>query len=259
MTDEVAVPLGKVRSILDGYGSTLVAYSGGVDSAVVLMLAKQQLGDFALGIIGNSPAYPASELNEALTLARKFSLPVRMIETDESSDPRYLANTGDRCFFCRSHLFAQLRNLANKEGFAQVTDGVHADDLRDHVGGMKAARQFGVRSPLLEAGLGKADVRAIARELGLPVWDKPALACLASRIPSGTPVTLSLLNRIGQTEQSLRDLGFSNFRVRHHGDLARIELAEDEMPRALKLQSQLVAQLREAGYRHVTLDLNPRK
>jgi len=222
------------------------------------MLAKQQLGDCVLGIIGNSPAYPTSELNEALALARKFSLPVRMIETDESSDPRYLANTADRCFFCRSHLFAQLRHLADEEGYAQVADGVHVDDVHDHVGGMKAAREFGVHSPLLEAGLKKTDVRAIARELGLPMWDKPALACLASRIPSGTPVTLSLLNRIGQAEQSLRDLGFANFRVRHHGEVARIELAENDMPRALELHSQLVRQLRDAGYRHITLDLNPR-
>lgn len=258
MTDEIAAPMAKVRTILDGYGPTLVAYSGGVDSTVVLMLAKQQLGDSALGIIGNSPAYPASELNEALSLAKKFALPVRVIQTDESSDPRYLANTADRCFFCRSHLFGQLRRIADEQGYAHVADGVHADDVHDHVGGMKAARQFGVRSPLLEASLGKAGVRAIARELGLPVWDKPALACLASRIPIGTPVTLPLLNRIERAEQSLRDLGFADFRVRHHGELARIEMAEDEMPCAIQLQSKIVQMLRETGYRHVTLDLNPR-
>jgi uncharacterized protein len=230
-----------------------------VDSTVVLAVAAGELGDRVIGIIGNSPAYPAAELNEAVSLARSLRLPIRVMDTDEHLDPRYLANDGDRCFFCRSHLFQLLDRLARAEGYRHVLDGVHADDLHDHGGGISAAKRNAVRSPLMEASLGKSDVRAIAHHLRLPVWNKPAMACLASRIPTGTSVSMPLLGQIERAEEALRALGFVDFRVRHHGELARLEVNPCDLQRALELRQQIVQALRNAGYRHVTLDLQLRK
>ncbi|HTW94434.1 MAG TPA: ATP-dependent sacrificial sulfur transferase LarE [Tepidisphaeraceae bacterium] len=259
MEGGASIAIEKLRGILRGYGSLVVAFSGGVDSAVVLALAREELGDRVIGAIGNSAAYPARELADARELGVRLNVPIRVVETGEQRDPRYLANTADRCFYCRSDLFDRLARLAAEEGFAHVADGVHQDDLADHAGGMKAARRYGVRSPLLEAGLGKASVRAVARRMNLPVWDKPALACLASRLPSGTPITPALLRRVAEAEESLRVLGFTDFRVRHHGDLARIELRAADMPKALECSEIIVGALAQVGYRHVTLDLKPRR
>lgn len=252
-------PLTKLRDIIRSYSSVIVAFSGGVDSALVLFVAKEQLGDRALGVIGNSPAYPESELADAIALADSCRLSVRVINTTEHRDPRYLANNADRCFHCRSHLFSALSQLALDEKFDCIADGVHADDLHDHVCGMQAARQYDVRSPLFEAGLGKTAVRALAHDLRLPVWDKPAMACLASRVPHGTPIEISLLSRINQAEAALRSLGFSDFRVRHHGLLARIELCPEDFPRALEHHEKIHQLLSAVGYRHITLDLHPRR
>jgi len=256
--DDVVRSISALHGIIRDLRSTIVAYSGGVDSAVVLAIAHAELGERAIGIIGNSPSYPSSELADALALARRIGAPVRVIQTDEHLDPRYLANDANRCFYCRAHLFGQLRRLAGEQGCAHVVDGVHGDDQKDHAGGMRAARELGVRSPLLEAGLNKAAVRAIARHLGLPVWEKPAMACLASRVPVGTAIQLSMFSRVACAEQALRELGFSDLRVRHHGNLARIELSSNELDRALQLSETIVRRVRDAGYRHVTLDLTPR-
>jgi uncharacterized protein len=251
--------LSKLRTIIRGYASAIVAYSGGVDSTVVLAVAAGELGEKVIGIIGKSPAYPSAELNEAISLARSLQLPIRVMETDEHLDPRYLANDSDRCFFCRSHLFELLVHVASAEGYEHVLDGVHTDDLHDHGGGISAAQRNAVRSPLMEAGLGKDDVRAIAHHLRLPVWNKPAMACLASRIPTGTPVSMPLLSQIERAEEALRALGFVDFRVRHHGELARLEVNPCDLQRALELRRQIVQALRKAGYRHVTMDLQLRR
>lgn len=257
MNDDDAID--GLRRMIHNYGSVIVAYSGGVDSSVVLRIACEQLGDRALGCIGASPALAEAELKSALELAAEHRMPVRIIQTGEHLDPRYAANSGDRCFHCRRHLFESLGALAADLGFTSLADGVHADDQADHTGGIAAARQYGVRSPLLEAGLGKSDVRAIAGKLGLRVWDKPAMACLASRIPAGTAVTIPLLRQVEQAEQSLAAMGFSDFRVRHHGSLARIEVTEADLSRAVRLGPAILKALRSVGYSHVTIDLEPRR
>jgi uncharacterized protein len=252
---EAQVMLHRLREVIRAYGSVVVAYSGGVDSAVILRITHDVLGDRALGCIGKSPALPDLELASALSLAEVHGLPVRVIDTDEYLDPNYTANNGNRCFHCRDHLFRALRCLADEIGFAHIADGVHLDDQTDHVGGIAAARKHGVRSPFLESHLNKSDVRAIAQHLHMEVWRKPAMACLASRIPQGTPVTLELLNRIDQAEAALSSLGFRDFRVRHHGQIARLELCESDFPIALQRRDEILHAIQSAGYRYVTLDL----
>jgi uncharacterized protein len=226
-----------------------------VDSALVMAIAHEQLGDRALACIGVSPSYPTREMRDAVELARQLNVPYRTIDTQELSDPRYAANHADRCYYCKAELHDCLRAVAEAEGWASVLDGNNASDDATDRPGMAAARQRGVRSPLLEAGITKADVRAIARHLGLAVWDKPAMACLSSRIPHGTPVTPELLRQIEAAEDALAALGFRQFRVRYHGEVARIELSVDELGRAVELREQIIAGVTGAGYRYVTLDL----
>ena len=247
--------LQELRRLIASFDSAIVAYSGGVDSALVLAVAHEQLGDRALGCIGLSPSYPKREYEAAMEFASRLNVPVRTVATQEHLNPSYTANHSDRCFHCKSDLHTRLAAIRDAEKWSVILDGTHAGDLSDHRHGITAARQNNVHSPLAELGIDKPQVRAISRLLNLVVWDKPAMACLSSRIPTGTPVTEAILRQIERAEDALVDLGFRQFRVRHHGDLARIELRQNDLLRAFEHRDQLVATIRATGYKHVTLDL----
>ena len=242
---------------LRGLGSLMVAYSGGVDSTFLAVAAHEALGDKALAVTASSPSMAPSELRDAVDLAQTLGLNHRVIETDEVQRADYQANDPNRCFFCKDELYTHLTRLASDEGYASVANGANVDDLGDFRPGLKAARQYAVLSPLVDAALTKDEIRALSRERGLATWDKPAQACLSSRIPYGTPVTIESLSRIGQAEEFLREQGIRQVRVRHHDNIARIELepadfaavAEDNTRRAI------VQRFRELGYAYVTLDL----
>ncbi len=255
MTPELERKHRRLREILRECGSVLVAYSGGVDSALVMLVAHQELGGRMLACIGVSPSYPVREMRQAIELAEELGVPYRLVNTQEHLDPNYAANPANRCYFCKSELHDRLLAIARAEGWQAVVDGTNASDLGDDRPGILAARERGVRSPLAEAGLTKAEVRELARHLGLPVWDKPAMACLSSRVPHGTPITPELLRQIEAAEDVLVALGFRQFRVRHHGEIARIEIPVEDFPKALEHRAEIVEGVRAAGYRFVTLDL----
>ncbi len=248
--------LGRLELRIFDYGPCVTAFSGGVDSTLVAVVAARVHGDRALAVTGVSPSLAADERASAQALAEGLGLAHRQIDTDELARAEYRANLGDRCYHCKTELFERLRRLARAEGFAAVLSGDNLDDLSGHRPGMKAAEEQGVRKPLVESGLGKDDIRALAALLKLPNHKKPASPCLASRIPQGTVVDSKILARIDRAETGVRRLGFSVFRVRHHGDLARLELSAEEFGRATTLRTQLIAAIRGAGYQWATLDLS---
>ena len=245
-----------LRRSLAGLPSLIVAYSGGVDSAYLAYAATEVLGDRALCITADSPSYPDRHRAMARQIAADFGLHHEFIRTDEMARPEYRANPANRCYYCKHELYTQLSQLAAARG-AVVIDGNNADDRGDYRPGRQAAREFGVRSPLDEVNLGKDEIRELSRRAGLPTWDEPASACLSSRIPYHSEVTDAKLRTIERAEQALRGLGFRVFRVRHHDDVARIEIARDEMERALDpdVAASIVRELKGAGYRYVSLDL----
>lgn len=253
----LAAKYAHLQRILRELGSALVAYSGGVDSALLLKVATDSLGDRAVGALASSPAYDEAETDSAVAVATQLGARLERVETHELEDPRYAANTAERCYFCKVELFEQLEPVAKRLGLAHVIYGMNQDDRGDWRPGQRAARERGVRAPLDEAGMGKDDIRALARYLGVPVWEKPAEACYSSRIPYGAPVTVEALRQIGRAERALRSLGFRAARVRHHETVARIEIASEEFPRLLdtELREQAIAGVRAAGYTYVTLDL----
>lgn len=234
--------------------SVIVAYSGGVDSAYLSWIATRELGPRALSVTADSPSYPARHREMAIDTARRFGLQHEIIRTDEMAEPAYRANGNDRCFHCKHELYTRLTALAQARGFAAVADGSNRDDRSDYRPGRRAARQFGVVSPLDEADLTKDDIRRLAREAGLPVWDEPASACLSSRIPYGSEVTGEKLRRIEAAEDAVRAMGFRVVRVRHHGDEARIEVGADELTRATEMVAALDRAVRAAGFTRVVLD-----
>lgn len=236
-------------------GDAVIALSGGVDSALLAYAARQALGERAIAMTADSPSLPRRELAEARRLAQQIGIRHHIFQSHEMEDPRYTANPLDRCFFCKLETFSEIERAAREMGFHTICYGENLDDQTDHRPGATAAEQFGVRSPLKEVGLGKAEIRQLARHFGLPVWDKPAAACLSSRFPYGVPITVEKLAQVEQAEDFLGELGFQQYRVRHHGEIARIEVAEPEMSRLLAQASIVVARLRQLGFTYVAMDL----
>ena len=250
-----------LKKKFSSYGSCLVAYSGGVDSAFMALVAHQVLGDKSLAVMADSPSVPRRELEDAIELARKFNIPLEIIKTHEFENSEYLANPQNRCYFCKYDLFSELKPVAEKHGLSVIVHGENASDVGDFRPGIQAAAQHNIQAPLKEVGLTKPEIRELSAAMGLPTASKPQMACLSSRIPYGEPVTPQKLSMIEAAENLLRDLGFYEVRVRHHelklGHLARIEVGVDELGKFYQdgLMNKVADGIKAAGYLHVTLDL----
>lgn len=237
-------------------GSVMVAYSGGVDSAFLAATAHRVLGDRMLAVLADSPSLARRDMEQARAFAESLEMPLRVIQTEELDKPEYQRNDADRCFHCKTELFEGMKALGAELGFAHIAYGMNADDRRDYRPGQRAAEEHAVLAPLAEAGLTKQEIRSLAKAAGYTLWDRPAAPCLSSRVEYGRTVTREVLEQVERGEQSLRDLGFREFRVRHHGELARVEIARTELPRALTMEmlDAMTAALRKCGFQYVTLD-----
>jgi len=247
----------KLREILNSFGSLLVAYSGGVDSSLLLKVAHDVLGRNVLAVIARSETYTKEEGQAAIKFAKKLGVKYQIIKTDEFSDEHFLSNPTERCYYCKKELFSKLRDIAKKEGIRYVADGSNVSDLSDYRPGNNASKEFGIKSPLREAGLTKEDIRQLSRELKLPTWNKPSLACLASRIPYGTRITKEILKKIEKGEKYLRSLGLKQVRVRHHGNLARIEVDKCDIASLVDngTADKIDKKFKSLGYNYVTIDV----
>lgn len=247
----------KLKEYIKNLGSAVIAFSGGVDSTFLAKVCSDVLKDKALAVTATSSTYPEREFKEALNLAKEIGIRHKVIKSEELDIEGFSKNPINRCYYCKSELFSKLINVAKEEGLKYVLDGTNADDIGDFRPGRKAAKELGVVSPLLECGITKDDIRLLSKELGLPTWNKPAYACLSSRFPYGEEITVKKLSMVEMAENFLMDLGFTGFRVRHHGDIARIELKREQIDRMFdsELRDKVVKKLKEIGFKYIALDL----
>jgi uncharacterized protein len=255
--DEWQKKVANLRGIVREMRSVVIGYSGGVDSSVLMKIAREELGDGAIIVTGDSEAFPQGEVDSALETAGAMGITVTRVRTHELANPHFAVNTPDRCYHCKTELFSELQKVADERGALWIADGSHADDGKpgDHRPGLRAAKESKARSPLREAGFTKADVRRLAAEIGLPNADKPSFACLSSRFPYGTEITAKLLAQIDGCEKFLRELGFRQFRVRHHDTIARIEVEAQDLAKVMEYREVINARFKELGYAYVALDL----